>query len=243
MPHPQAQQHPVAHISPVMGRNAPIGPSPSVSAAPSLNGLGVAASRSNGASLVAPTPVSPIGPPPGSSAASIATSPRPINIGPIGGIIGRPVSSVSSQRSTSPPPRVFGSSALAEDDEIVVPPPRQSSQATSMPTQHQPGPPSQPQIGQQQQQQQSQQAQSQQAHSQSASSSSDWSSPFSGGIWGAPAIAAPVVTPDRNSVIRDRARVSYLKLDELSHGTNAPIPIGDIHRALITLWPDSVSVE
>jgi hypothetical protein len=96
---------------------------------------------------------------------------------------------------------------------------------------------------QQQSVQQSQSQQQQQTHSQSASSSSDWSSPFSGGIWGAPAIAAPVVTPDRNSVIRDRARVSYLKLDELSHGTNAPIPIGDIHRALITLWPDSVSVE
>lgn len=124
---------------------------------------------------------------------------------------------------------MFGSSALAEDDEIVVPQPRQSSQSQSS---------SVPQ------QQSSSQLQQQQQQQQSASSSSDWSSPFSGGIWGAPAIAAPVVTPDRNSVIRDRARVSYLKLDELSgNGTNAPIPIGDIHRALITLWPDSVSVE
>lgn len=55
-------------------------------------------------------------------------------------------------------------------------------------------------------------------------------------------IAAPP-PPDRQSVIRDRARVSYVKLDELSNGTNAPIAIGDIHRALVTLWPDSVSVD
>lgn len=203
MPHPQPQQHPVAHISPVLGRNAPIGAPPS-SSAPSTNGI--VSPRPNGVPLAQPAPIAP---PPTSSAAAMATSPRPINIGPIGGVIGRPSSSVSSQRSSSPPPRVFGSSALLEDDEIVVP------QARSQ--------------GQQPQQQ--------------PSSSSDWSSPFSAGIWGAPALPTPIVTPDRNSVIRDRARVSYLKLDELSNGGAQPIAIGDIHRAMWALWPDSTSVE
>lgn len=185
MPHPQAQQHPVAHISPVMGRNAPIAPPPVQPAPPA------------GSSPARPNGVAPIGPPPSTAPSPTA---RPINIGPIGGTIGRPSSSVSSQRSSSPPPRIFGSSALHEDDEIVEPTSRNS--ATS------------------------------------------WSAaPFSPGIWGAPAAVQPAVTPDRHSVIRDRARVSYLKLDEMTQGTNGPIQIADIHRALITLWPDAQSVE
>lgn len=195
MPHPQAQQHPVAHISPVMGRNAPIGPPPSSASSAPANGA--SPSRPPNGSIA------PIGPPPlAVSSSNASPSPRPINIGPIGGTIGRPSSSVSSQRSSSPPPRVFGSSALHEDDEIVEPASRNSA--------------------------------------------ASWSSaPFSPGIWGAPAPAAQtqIVTPDRQSVIRDRARVSYLKLDEMTQGTNGPIQIADIHRALITLWPDAVSVE
>lgn len=207
--------------------------------------------------------VSPIGPPQALASSNPNTSPitrAPSIVGPIGGIIGRPGSSIglvypsqsqsqmnhvgsSSGRSSSPPPRIFGSSALLEDDEIVEP-----------------------------------------SRSSSASSSAQWSSPspFSTGIWGAPASGSAnppqqhqnvqqhqqhsqqhpqqqhnqqqqqlqqqqaVVAPDRGSVIRDRARVSFLKLDELSPnggGGGAPIAIGDVHRALITLWPDSVSVE
>ncbi|KAK4045976.1 Stress response protein nst1 [Microbotryomycetes sp. JL201] len=235
------------HISPLLNRSSPIGPPP----APLVNGIGSGQMpRQNGVSMQ--SSVSPIGVPPPTSSSSSShagshpTSPRPANVGPIGGIIGRPTSTVSSQRSVSPPPRVLGSSALLEDDEIVP----SSSQRRQPSAESLPVAAAAPTSGAAPATLSSPPAMSVPIAATSApqpsggqTAPSDWSSPFSNGIWGVPALAQPVITPDRNSVIRDRARVSYLKLDELSNGTNAPIAIGDIHRALITLWPDSVSVD
>jgi hypothetical protein len=118
---------------------------------------------------------------------------------------------------------------LHDDDEIVVPPPRASfSSASAAP------------IG------------SSVAASSSIGAASsvtaDWSSPFatSGSIWGGPAVPAlsvPVVTPpDRPSVIRDRAKVAWTKMDELGGSTKSALPVTDVHRGMLALWADSASV-
>lgn len=73
--------------------------------------------------------------------------------------------------------------------------------------------------------------------SRAGSTPASWTSPF-GSIW-SPAQAPPPPPPDRLSVIRDRARVTHLRLDT----SGGPISINDLHRTLISLWPDSSSVD
>ena len=65
-----------------------------------------------------------------------------------------------------------------------------------------------------------------------------WSSPF-GSIWSQAQAPPPPPPPDRLSVIRDRARVTHLRLD----ASGGPVPINDLHRTLVSLWPDSSSVD
>ncbi|SGY19944.1 BQ5605_C017g08397 [Microbotryum silenes-dioicae] len=204
---PPPQQHPNLLVSPAaLGRNAAIGPAPLSAGGSNMSSIVAPSTRPNGMpSLSQPAPIAP-------PSLSNAASPRPLHVGPIGGVIGRPGSSVSGQRSLSPPPRVFGSSALLEDDEIVVPPPRGASNV-----QPPPGPPG------------------------SAVPGAEWSSPFSTGIWGAPAMPSPMITPDRHSIVRDRARLTYFRLFE-KYG-NAVIPINEIYREVVAGWPDSGSID
>lgn len=58
-----------------------------------------------------------------------------------------------------------------------------------------------------------------------------------------------VVAPDRASVIRDRARISFTQLDaasqppSVSQAGGALYPIGDVYRVFLALYPDSTSVD
>jgi len=78
----------------------------------------------------------------------------------------------------------------------------------------------------------------------------------SSGGWNAtppppPPVAAPVVTPDRASVIRDRARISFTQLDaasqqqqqQVANTSSSLYPIGDVYRVFLALYPDSTSVD
>ena len=66
------------------------------------------------------------------------------------------------------------------------------------------------------------------------------------------AAPAPVaaVAPDRPSVIRDRARISFTQLDAATQSSSTSAannsslyPIGDVYRVFLALYPDSTSVD
>lgn len=49
-------------------------------------------------------------------------------------------------------------------------------------------------------------------------------------------------TLDRQSILRDRSRVAFLKLHELGQTQlDAPMPVDDIYKAILVLWPSDAA--